>query len=67
MKSTERKMKMYNTDRNSNLQMYHYQVSKDWDAVTPSKSAILETTMDAILESYSEFMQDLQSELQEAY
>ena len=58
---------MYNTDRNSNLQMYHYQVSKDWDAVTPSKSAILETTMDAILESYNEFMSDLMTEQLEAY
>lgn len=67
MKSTERKMKMYNTDRKSNLQMYHYQVSKDWDAVTPSKSAILETTFDAIMQSYDEFMADLLYEQQEAY
>ena len=58
---------MYNTDRKSNLQQYHYQATKDWDAMTPTKSAILETTMDAILECYNEFMADLMYEQQEAY
>lgn len=59
---------MYNTDRNSTLQQYHYQVNKDWDATKSDlKSSIIETTMDAILESYNEFMSDLMYESQEAY
>ena len=60
---------MFNTDRNANLQTYHYQVGKDWDAARDDsfKSRIIETTMDAILEAYNEFMQDLLCEGQEAY
>ena len=52
---------MYNRDRNSTLQQYHYQAGKDWDAVKDEhfKSRIIETTMQQILDSYNEFMQDL--------
>lgn len=57
----------FNTDRRSNLQQYHYQASKDWDATIVSASAIIETTMDAILESYNEFMAELLTEQMEAY
>lgn len=60
---------MYNTSRESNLQIYHYQTGKDWDAVKEDafKSRIIETTMKQILDSYNEFMQDLIAEAQEAY
>ena len=60
---------MYNTDRGSTLQIYHYQVNKDWDATKDDtfKSRIIETTMSQILDSYNEFMQDLLCESQEAY
>ena len=59
---------MYNTDRNSSLQIYHYQAEKDRYAEKPDlKSRIIETTMKQILDSYNEFMQDLLTEAQEAY
>ena len=58
---------MYNTDRKSTLQQYHYQAGKDWDATIVTASAIIETTMDAILESYNEFLADLMVEQLEAY
>ena len=60
---------MYNTDRGSTLQQYHYQTGKDWNAARDDsfKSRIIETTMDAILESYNEFVSDLLCEQMEAY
>lgn len=59
---------MYNTERNSTLQIYHYQTGKDWDATKDDfKSRIIETTMQQILDSYNEFMTDLMYESQEAY
>ena len=59
---------MYNADRGSTLQIYHYQVNKDWDATKDDfKSRIIETTMQQILDSYNEFMTDLLYEGQEAY
>lgn len=60
---------MYNTDRNSTLQQYHYQTGKDWDAVRGSdlKSRIIETTMTQIIASYNEFMNELLTEQMEAY
>ena len=60
---------MFNKDRKSNLQAYHYQASKDWDATKEDafKSRIIETTMQAILDSYNEYMSDLMMEQMEAY
>ena len=60
--------------RGSNYQdratMYHRQATVDKWAKEPDfdlKSGIIETTMDAILEAYNEFMLDLLQESQEAY
>ena len=50
--------------------IYHKQATIDKWAKEPDetlKSRIIETTMDAILECYNEFMQDLLAESQEAY
>lgn len=60
---------MYNRNKNSNLQQYHYQAGKDWDATKEDyyKSRIIETTMKQILDSYNEFLGDLMTEAQEAY
>ena len=53
-------------DKNTNL--YHYQADIDGFAkASDLASRIIETTMDAILESYNEFLQDLMYEAQEAY
>lgn len=61
---------MFNTDRRSTLQQYHYQAGKDWFASSERdslKSRIIETTMDQIMASYNEFMSDLMCEQMEAY
>ena len=59
---------MYNTNRQSNLQTYHYQTSKDWYAVhTTTPSSIVEARLRDIKEAYDEFMRDLLTEAQEAY
>ena len=48
--------------------MYHKQAEVDKDAKQPDlKQRIIETTMQQILDSYNEFMQDLLCEGQEAY
>lgn len=58
--------------RGSNYQetatMYHQQAKVDkWAKEPDLKARIIETTMQQILDSYNEFIQDLQSEMQEAY
>ena len=52
-----------------NAQIYHNQAEVDLWAKQPDDMAsrIIETTMDAILDAYNEFMQDLLAESQEAY
>ena len=54
---------------NDNAVMYHNQTTIDKWAKIPDDlpSRIIETTMQQILESYNEFMQDLLTEAQEAY
>ena len=50
--------------------IYHQQATIDKWAKEPDlnlTSRIIETTMDAILDSYNEWMQDLLAESQEAY
>lgn len=54
----------------NNANIYHNQADVDVWAKEPDKtltSRIIETTMDAILESYNEFMMELLQEAQEAY
>lgn len=56
------------TNNNNNAIMYHKQAEVDKDAKQfDLKQRIIETTMQQILESYNEFMQDLLAEGQEAY
>ena len=51
-----------------NCVMYHQQASVDkWAKEPDLKQRIIETTMQQIIESYNEFMQDLINEGQEAY
>ena len=51
-----------------NLIMYHGQATKDKYAMIPDTTPhIIETTFKAIEEAYTEFMQDLLLEAQEAY
>lgn len=52
-----------------NAVLYHDQATIDiWAKREPDlKSRIIETTMDAIMDAYNEFMQDLLQESQEAY
>ena len=53
-----------------NAQIYHNQATIDKWAKEPDinlTGRIIETTMDAILECYNEFMADLMYEQQEAY
>lgn len=51
-----------------NAVMYHEQADIDKYAKEPDlKQRIIETTMQQILDSYNEFMQDLLAESQEAY
>lgn len=49
--------------------MYHNQTTIDKWAKVPDDlpSRIIETTMQAIMDAYDEFMQDLLQEAQEAY
>lgn len=48
--------------------LYHYQADIDEYAKIPDlKARIIETTMQQIMESYTEFMQELLQEAQEAY
>ena len=48
--------------------MYHQQAGLDKEAKQQDlKQRIIETTMQQILDSYNEFMQDLMFESQEAY
>ena len=54
--------------KDNNCVMYHKQAEVDKDAKQPDlKQRIIETTMQQILDSYNEFMQDLLCEGQEAY
>ena len=55
--------------RENTALLYHYQAEVDKYAKQPDDlaSRIIETTMDAILESYNEVMSDLMYESQEAY
>lgn len=57
------------TTMRENAQIYHNQAEVDLWAKQPDDltSRIIETTMDAILDAYNEFMQDLLAESQEAY
>ena len=52
-----------------NAQFYHNQAEIDFWAKQPDDlgSRIIETTIDAIMDAYDEFMQDLLYECQEAY
>jgi len=51
-----------------NAVMYHDQAEVDkWAKEPDFKTRIIETTMQQILDSYNEFMQDLLYEGQEAY
>ena len=48
--------------------MYHNQADVDRYAKEPDlKTRIIETTMQQIIDSYNEFMQELLTEAQEAY
>lgn len=52
----------------NNAIMYHNQATKDKYAMIPDTTpSIIETTLKAIEEAYTEFMQDLMMEAQEAY
>ena len=57
---------MINTD---NLKMYHNQASKDPWAMIPDdlEPRIISTTMKLIREAYTEWLDDLMLEAQEAY
>lgn len=53
---------------NQKAVMYHDQAEVDkWAKEPDLKSRIIETTMQQIIDSYNEFMQDLLCEGQEAY
>ena len=56
-------------NKQENCVMYHQQAEIDlWAKQSDDlASRIIETTMDAILDAYNEFMQDLLAESQEAY
>jgi hypothetical protein len=55
-------------NKKENCVMYHQQATIDKYAKEPDlKQRIIETTMQQIIESYNEFMQDLLAEGQEAY
>ena len=57
-------------NKQENCVMYHQQATIDKWAKEPDinlTGRIIETTMDAILECYNEFMADLMYEQQEAY
>lgn len=54
--------------KKDNCVMYHNQAEVDKYAKEPDlKQRIIETTMQQIIDSYNEFMQDLLAESQEAY
>lgn len=55
--------------KKENCVMYHNQAEVDKYAKQPDDlgSRIIETTIDAIMDAYDEFMQDLLAESQEAY
>ena len=54
--------------RSINAKMYHGQAEVDEFAKRPDTTpSIIETTLKAIEEAYTEFMQDLMLEAQEAY
>ena len=53
---------------NDNLKMYHGQASKDPFAMVPDlEPAIITTTLKLIKEAYTEWLDDLMLEAQEAY
>ena len=53
---------------NRPISIYHNQAEKDVFAEKPDlKQRIIETTMQQIIDSYTEWMQDLLAENQEAY
>lgn len=56
------------TKHNNNLIMYHNQASKDPFAMVPDlEPAIISTTIKLIKEAYTEWLDDLMLEAQEAY